>query len=68
MSTLVRSAVAVGLAARVLHGPQALGDDQAIKSSGRLAAWLGGGEFPSALPLDWAEASEAVLRRRLRAG
>ena len=61
-------AIAVGLVARVLFGPEAKGDDSAIKASGRLEAWLGGGELSTNLALGWADAAEALVRRRLITG
>ena len=60
--------VAVGLVARVLFGPDAKGDDTAVKASGKLETLLGGIELSSSLALGWADASEAVVRRRLASG
>ena len=61
-------ALAAGLVARVLFGPDAKGDQSAAKASGHLEAWLGGGELTSTLALGWAEAAEAVVRRSLASG
>ncbi|MCP4659238.1 MAG: BREX-2 system phosphatase PglZ, partial [bacterium] len=60
-----KDVLAVGLVARVLYGPAAAGDAVAIKATGKLESYLGGGALAEADALGWAAASEAVIERRL---
>jgi hypothetical protein len=56
---------ALGLVARVLFDPSAAGDTTTTKATGKLEAWLGGGELRPEEGLAWADAVEQLLRRRL---
>jgi len=58
-------ALAVGLCARVLYDPAATGDNAAAKGQGRLEAMLDDGDLDTRVALAWADAAEAVIRRRL---
>jgi len=62
------SALAVGLCARVLYDPAACGDAAAAKGQGKLEALLDDGELEARAALAWADAAEAVIRRRLADG
>ena len=61
-------AVAVGLVARVVYGDAARADENTSKAAGRLEAKLGDTELSDSLALAWAEAAEALVRRRLNTG
>lgn len=60
-----KDALAVGLVARVLYDPAAVGDPVAIKASGRLESYLDAGTLDDVRAQAWAAAVETVLERRL---